>query len=203
MAGVRSGHIIFGVGLVVMGYAILVIVLAEQAQRAAAMASMHSAALEPTPAAQTPIPTATTTTPPPEPSTTANGVATAIASAAPASSAPLADLDSPDLRLFKFSPGGAIMSREEVQRLMVLGKSLARKPQAKISIEGFGDMPGSDPLMVGIAKHRAKVAQMLLTKAGVTEDRVTLSFVDMGPDQRLARTIRLTTNPPLSEIDKP
>ena len=57
--------------------------------------------------------------------------------------------------------------------------------------------------MVGIAKHRAKVAQMLLAKAGVTDDRVTLSFVDMGADQHLAQMIRITTLPPLSEIEKP
>ncbi len=57
--------------------------------------------------------------------------------------------------------------------------------------------------MVGIAKHRAKVAQTLLAKAGIPEDRVTTSFVDMGPDVHLARCIRVTTNPPLSELDKP
>jgi outer membrane protein OmpA-like peptidoglycan-associated protein len=95
------------------------------------------------------------------------------------------------------------MSREEVQRLIALGKVLARRPVAKVSIEGFGDRPGSEPLTVGIAKHRAKVAQTLLAKAGVTEDRVTLAFVDMGQDPRLAQMIRITTLPPLSEIEKP
>jgi outer membrane protein OmpA-like peptidoglycan-associated protein len=199
---VRSGHLVFGVGLVVMGYAILVIALAEQAQRAAAMATMHSVALESTAVAQT---TTAVAPPPPTaaPPASAPAIATSIASAAPASSAAASDPDSPDVRLFKFSAGGAVMAREEVQRLMLLGKTLAHRPQAKVSIEGFGDMPGSEPLMVGIAKHRAKVAQTLLAKAGVTEDRVSLSFVDMGTDQRLARSIRVTTNPPLSEIEKP
>jgi outer membrane protein OmpA-like peptidoglycan-associated protein len=95
------------------------------------------------------------------------------------------------------------MSREEVTRLLALGKMLAHRPIAKVSIEGFGDRPGTEPLMVGIGKHRAKVAQMLLSKAGVTEDRVTLAFVDMGQDSKLAQMIRITTLPPLSEIEKP
>ena len=111
--------------------------------------------------------------------------------------------DPGEARLFKFSVGGAAMSKDEVQRLIALGKVLAKKPVAKVSIEGFGDRPGTEPLTVGIAKHRAKVAQMLLAKAGVTEDRVTLAFVDMGSDSRLAQMIRVTTLPPLSEIEKP
>ena len=95
------------------------------------------------------------------------------------------------------------MARDEVQRLLALGKVIAHRPNVKVSIEGFGDLPGSESLMVGIAKHRAKVAQTLLAKAGVPEDRVSLAFVDMGSDARLARSIRITTTPPLSEIEKP
>ena len=95
------------------------------------------------------------------------------------------------------------MSRDEVQRLISFGKALAKHPTAKVSIEGFGDRPGSDALMVGIAKHRAKVTQMLLAKSGVTDDRVTLSYVDMGADPHLAQMIRITTQPPLSELEKP
>jgi outer membrane protein OmpA-like peptidoglycan-associated protein len=95
------------------------------------------------------------------------------------------------------------MAHEEVLRLLALGKVLARRPAAKVSIEGFGDLPGSEPLMVGIAKHRAKTAQILLAKAGVSEDRVTVAFSDMGSDQRLARSIRVSTTPPLSEVEKP
>ena len=95
------------------------------------------------------------------------------------------------------------MSREEVLKMLALGNALARHPAAKISIEGFGDLGGTDPLMVGIAKHRAKVEQTLLGKAGVTEDRVTLTFSDMGSDARLARSIRVTSTPPISEVEKP
>jgi outer membrane protein OmpA-like peptidoglycan-associated protein len=206
MVAVRSGHLVFGVGLVVMGYAVLVISLAEQAQRAAALGATRStsAGLESSAAAQTAEPQPTATTPPPMPSASAPA---AVPSAAPAVSISAAASDpsaeSADARLFKFSPGGALMARDEVQRLMAFGKALAHRPQAKVSIEGFGDLPGSEPLMIGIAKHRATVARTLLAKAGVTEDRVTLAVVDMGTDQRLARTIRITTVPPLSEIEKP
>lgn len=206
MTLVRSGHLVFGVGLWVLGYAVLVIALAEQAQRAAALAGVPIPPLE---SSAAPV----MTVPPVIPAATVALAATATATAAPvptASAAPSAALasadstaDTGDARFFKFSPGGAAMSRDEVQRLIAFGKVLAHRPAAKVSIEGFGDRAGTEPLMVGIAKHRAKVAQMLLAKAGVTEDRVTLSFVDMGQDSHLAQAIRITTLPPLSEIEKP
>jgi outer membrane protein OmpA-like peptidoglycan-associated protein len=198
MANVRSGHLVFGVGLVVLGYAVLVIALAEQAQRAAALASVPVPTLESSasvqPAARSPATATATPDPAPAPSPAASG--------APAPSDATGESGA-EARLFKFSPGGAAMARDEVMRLIALGKVIAKRPVAKVSIEGFGDRPGSEPLSVGIAKHRAKVAQMLLAKAGVTEDRVTVAFVDMGQDQKLAQMIRITTLPPLSEIEKP
>ena len=182
MSTVRSGHLVFGVGLVVLGYAVLVIALAEQAQRAAALASVPIPALESSAAAQPATRQAVApATAPPDPAPAPSPAA----SSAGAPSDATGDLG--EVRLFKFSPGGAAMARDEVMRLIALGKVLARRPVAKVSIEGFGDRPGAEPLTVGIAKHRAKVAQMLLAKAGVTEDRVTMAFVDMGPDPRLAQ----------------
>jgi outer membrane protein OmpA-like peptidoglycan-associated protein len=203
MADVRSGHLVFGVGLVLMGYALLVISLAEQAQRAAAPMAACGPALESTAAVQ---PATSRKSSEEVASAPSPVVATPIPSSAPAASIAAIGSDpamDADGRLFKFSPGGAVMSREEVQRLLALGKVIARRPGAKVAIDGFGDLPGADALMVGIAKHRAKVAQTLLMKAGVTEDRVTTAFVDMGLDARLARSIRITTMPPLSEIEKP
>jgi outer membrane protein OmpA-like peptidoglycan-associated protein len=202
MADVRSGHLVFGVGLVLMGYALLVISLAEQAQRASASTAC-APALESTAAAQPATARRSSAELAPAPSP---AVTIPIPSSAPAASISTVGSDpamDADARLFKFSPGGAVMSREEVQRLLALGKVVARRPGAKVAIDGFGDLPGADALMVGIAKHRAKVAQTLLAKAGVPEDRVTTAFVDMGPDARLARSIRITTTPPLSEIEKP
>jgi len=95
------------------------------------------------------------------------------------------------------------MAKDEIDRLMTFGKVLARHPNAKVSIEGFGDRPGSEPLMVGIGKHRAKVAQTLLAKSGVAPERVSLSFVDLGTDAHLAQSIRITTTPPITDADKP
>jgi outer membrane protein OmpA-like peptidoglycan-associated protein len=207
MPVVRSERLVIGVGLVVMGYAVVVISLAEQAQRSAALASTVNAAVEPSSPALTAtatvtpptLPAATFATSPPGAPAPSQGTPAGTASAP----ADLGPADSPEARLFKFSPGGAAMARDEVQRLIALGKVLAKHPVAKVSIEGFGDRAGSEPLMVGIAKHRAKVAQMLLAKAGVAEDRVTMAFVDMGSDPHLAQTIRITTLPPLSEVEKP
>jgi outer membrane protein OmpA-like peptidoglycan-associated protein len=201
MSNVRSGHLVFGVGLVVLGYAVLVIALAEQAQRAAALAGVPVPTLESSAAAQ-PVarPPAATT------GAAATSAAPDPAPPGPAASAAAGPSDATgeaEARLFKFSPGGAAMARDEVMRLIALGKVIARRPGAKVSIEGFGDRPGTEPLTVGIAKHRAKVTQTLLAKAGVTEDRVTMAFVDMGQDQKLAQMIRITTLPPLSEIEKP
>ncbi|HEX9295128.1 MAG TPA: hypothetical protein VF881_04820 [Polyangiaceae bacterium] len=182
MANVRSGHLVIGVGLAVMGYAVLIIALAEQAERGITSSTAAAAHPSPMPAAA-PIPepaSVAPSTPPP--------AASKAAGADEASDAPE--------HLFKFSPGGAVMAREEVQRLLAFGKLVARRPGMKVAIEGFGDLPGSEPLMTGIGKHRAKVGQTLLVKAGVSDDRVSVMFADMGSDPRLARTIRITTTPP-------
>ena len=191
MAKMRSSHLVVGVAVVVMGYALTIIAFARQAERAVAAGTVPACAPTDT-VARTPCPSLVD--PPAE-------------SAASASAAPMASSDAPsesqENRLFKFSPGGAAMSREEVLRMLALGKALARHPEAKVSIEGFGDLAGTDPLMMGIAKHRAKVGQTLLSKAGVTEDRVTLTFSDLGSDLRLTRSIRVTTTPPISEVEKP
>ena len=187
-----------------MGYALMVFALAQQADRPITAAPARATAIEAPTSEQPPRPV----TPPPA-SAAATPSATATASAPPmplpsaAATASAEPIESPDARLFKFSPGGAAMSRDEVQRLMALGKTLAHRQVTKVSIEGFGDRPGSEALMVGIAKHRAKVAQTLLAKAGVPEDRVSTTFVDMGSETRLALCIRITTSPPLSELDKP
>jgi outer membrane protein OmpA-like peptidoglycan-associated protein len=202
MTGVRSGHLLFGVGLVVMGYALFVIAFAKQAQRPHEAAA-GSSAVETRPP---PLPEATPSQPSALPAPLSSA-AMAAPGGAPVSSGSVVGAESPadmpDARTFTFSAGGAVMSRDEVQRLMALGKALARRPSTKVSIEAFGDRSGSEPVMVGIAKHRAKVTQMLLAKAGVSEDRVTATVVDMGSDVRLARSIRITTTPGLSEADKP
>ena len=200
-----------GSGVVVAGYALMLIALARQAERATASAPVPACVPTDTVArGSVPSPTSTLAA---SVTTASNGVAanesappsTGSASAA-SPAAPIASGDVPtdaDNRIFKFSPGGATMSREEVLKMLALGKALARHPAAKVSIEGYGDLAGTDPLMMGIAKHRAKVGQTLLSKAGVPEDHVTLTFSDMGSDQRLARSIRVTTTPPISEVEKP
>ncbi|HKQ70764.1 MAG TPA: hypothetical protein VJT73_15565 [Polyangiaceae bacterium] len=197
MPKMRSGHLVIGVCLMVMGFAVMIIASARQSERASANASVPACVGGPEVVHAAPPPTPA---PSPAPTVAAMPAPPAAASAAPADAEGEGANES---RLFKFNPGGATMTREEVVRLLALGKAVARKPAARVLVEGFGDLPGSDPLMMGIAKHRAKVAQTLLGKAGVTEERVTVSFSDMGTDTRLARTIRIVTTPPLSEVEKP
>jgi outer membrane protein OmpA-like peptidoglycan-associated protein len=207
----RSSHLVIGVAVVVMGYALMVIALARQAERISAASPTPACAptdttARPTVPAVDPPGTTTAASAAASPSSSGTTAASSAASPSAASSAaPVADAgdSTGDDRLFRFSAGGATMSREEVLKVFALGKAIARHPAAKVAIEGFGDMPGTDPLMMGIAKHRAKVGQTLLGKAGVTEDRVTVSFSDMGSDARLARSIRVTTTPPVSEVEKP
>jgi outer membrane protein OmpA-like peptidoglycan-associated protein len=208
MAQMRSSHLVIGVAVVAMGYSLTVIALARQAEHTAVTASAPEC---PPTVARAQLPSASDPPPSnPGPAATASAEAPTVTAAvtsatpsAPASPAASSEASSDDNRLFKFSPGGATMSRDEVLKVLALGKALSHHPTAKVSIEGFGDLPGTDPLMMGIAKHRAKVGQTLLGKAGVTEDRVTLTFSDMGSDTRLARTIRVTTTPPISEVEKP
>ena len=186
-----------------MGYALVVIAFAKQAPcppEALAGSSAVETGLPPPPEATPSQPGALPVVPPSPAAMAAPGGAPVTSGSIGGAESPA---DMPDARTFIFSPGGAVMSRDEVQRLMALGKALARRPSTKVSIEAFGDRPGSEPVMVGIAKHRAKVTQMLLAKAGVSEDRVTATVVDMGSEVRLARSIRITTTPALSEADKP
>jgi len=199
---------VIGVAVVVMGYALTIIAMARQAELGTATGPVPACIPADT-VARAPLPSSAEPWGTTLPASAATPIAPApTGSASPtASAAPIASGDAlgdaQDNRVFKFSPGGATMSREEQVRVFTLGKAVARHPTAKVSIEGFGDVPGTDPLMMGIAKHRAKAAQTLLSKAGVTEDRVTLTFSDMGSDTRLARSIRVTTTPPLSEVEKP
>jgi outer membrane protein OmpA-like peptidoglycan-associated protein len=210
-ARARSGHLIIGVGLAVMGYAVLVIAFSREGER------LHQAAERER--AQAPAC---------EPA--ASGSATpAFAPAA----APMAALDgrgadasdpalvnvgdaaaesgsaaeggdsATDARVFKFYSGGAVLIRDEALRLTALAKAVAKHPTAKIALEGFGDLPGGDTFTTAVAKHRLKVAQATLMRAGVTEDRVTTAIVDVATDPTLARAVRVTGTPPLSEVERP
>jgi OOP family OmpA-OmpF porin len=205
MAKIRRGHLVMGAGLVVMGYAVLIIAVGRQAERngeAASRGPMLACTGETTAGiAPTAKPSATDPIPPPSaPSSAESGALLPAESAASASAVEPARQEG---HLFKFNPGGAAMGREEVARLFAMGTMLSHNPTVKVSIEGYGDLPGDSPLTVGIARHRAKVGQTLLKKVGVAEDRVTLSSADVATDPKLARMIRITTTPLLPEAEKP
>jgi outer membrane protein OmpA-like peptidoglycan-associated protein len=203
MAQMRGGHLVIGVGLVVIGFLLTIIEFFRWTDRATATGPVPACAPVETVARTTAAPAPEASEPGVSPRESGSAIPATGPSAAPAAATSAEAPSDADSRLFKFSAGGAVMSHDEVMKMLTLGKALARHPTAKVSIEGFGDLPGNDPLMVGIGRHRAKVGATLLAKSGVTEDRVTLAFSDMGSDGRLARTIRVTTMPPISEVEKP
>jgi serine/threonine-protein kinase len=100
--------------------------------------------------------------------------------------------------LFRFLPHAPVMAKEERVRLLGLGLELSRQPALKVTIVGYGDKAGTDPVTVGLAKYRAKVGQVLLARVGVIETRVTVTFGDAS-DARLARSIRVTTAEPVAQ----
>src|SRR3954467_12672925 len=111
MAKMRSSHLVIGVAVVVMGYALMIIAMARQAERVAASAPAPTCApvdaLAPAPIPsstdpRTTLPASTSTS---MPSASATG-ASAASSAAPVAGAD-PQLDPQESRLFKFSQGGA------------------------------------------------------------------------------------------------
>jgi outer membrane protein OmpA-like peptidoglycan-associated protein len=214
MAKPRSGHLIIGVGLAVMGYAVLVIAFSRQAERARAGAEQGARVANASGSGDT-VPAAVAA-----PLTaiepllgdagdrrTSGSATPAVGAAGAADAATEAERadgsEAPDVRVFRFYPGGVGLSRDEALRLAALCKAAARQPTAKLTIEAFGDTIGNDPPNAGLAKHRLKVAETLLTRAGVPEDRFTLVTGDVATDARLARTMRVTSTPPLTEVEKP
>ena len=87
------------------------------------------------------------------------------------------------------------MAKEEKLRLTALGQLLARQPELRVTVEGYGDQAGADSDTVTMAHRRAKIGQMVLSKAGVPEARVGLTVGDASTDLRLLRAIRITAAP--------
>lgn len=105
--------------------------------------------------------------------------------------------------LFRFLPGGAAMSQTELPRLLAAAKALAKDPAAHVTIEAFGDLPGTDPLQAKIATHRAKAAQYIVQKAGVSDKRIAVTTPVMDDPAKCAHAVRITTDVPLPELEGP
>jgi outer membrane protein OmpA-like peptidoglycan-associated protein len=210
----RGSHIAMGLALLVMGYAVLVIAFARQAERNRApdlgpacvgssemTHALPPASAEPGVASTAARPDAATNAPTDggssrDSSTFARNLAGSLADTS-------ADgLDAGD-RIFGFYAGGLAMSKEERQRVYTLGLALARQPELKVTVDGYGDIAGTDPATVAMARHRAKVGQVLLVKAGVAETRVILTVGEAPADSRLLRSIRITTAPLEMEAGQP
>jgi outer membrane protein OmpA-like peptidoglycan-associated protein len=226
MTNPRGSHLMLGVALVVGGYSLLLLALEMQAYQsatahrgvppdgaAALVPSAPAAATAALPGAQASAPSGPNNAAAPasagapagtDEAASAGPAGAVVPAAATAGAAASDDSEAKGVYLFHFNAGGASMTKEEVQRLLVLAKLLAKHKDVRVSIDGFPDRSGGDPLVVGIARHRAKVGQLLLTQAGVKEDRITAAAAaELGTKGDLARTIRVTTTPPLTETDQP
>ncbi len=123
-------------------------------------------------------------------------------SAPEAGSADAGGLQSQTL-LFRFYPGGTSISEPELNRLLLAAKLIAKQRDSQILVEGFPDRPGIDRGMAMIASHRAKVGQILLMKAGVAENWITLATPKLDEEGKLVRTMRITVVPPVPELETP
>jgi len=208
----RGRHVVLGVALLVIGYALLVIAYQRQAIRA------RSA--DPSPACvgsaevihgSAPLHTELSPAPDDMRAASAPSMGSVSTSPTPAASASSGHHESGDAsheagldsegHIFSFLPGALAMAKEEKLRLTVLGQALARQPELRVTVEGFGDTPGADADTVTMAHRRAKIGQMVLAKAGVPETRVGLAVGDASSDPKLLRAIRITAAPGAKEVD--
>ena len=67
-------------------------------------------------------------------------------------------------------------------------------PAAKVGISGYHDKTGNPDQNAELAKNRAKAVLLVLTAAGVPEERVVLmkpEVVEGGPDDKEARRVEV------------
>jgi len=204
----RGGHIIIGLALLVMGYAVLVIALARQAERnrvgdsAAACVSADvthgavpsNATPEPSPASSPPT-GLTSSTPADGGATTHGAIRDAGVDGADA------DTDIAGAHDFWFYAGTLAMAKEDRQRLSALGAALARRPELRVTVQGFGDLAGGDVDAATMARRRARVGQVLLARAGVPEARIVVAVGDPAAEPHLARAVHITTASVPVEVD--
>jgi outer membrane protein OmpA-like peptidoglycan-associated protein len=203
---VRGGHIVIGLALLVMGAAVLVIAFARQAERSHAAAELGPACVGSAEAVSTSPEHASgaylsTIFPGSAPSTL--DAAAPMDAEAPrdaANDSGDAEVDLAARHDFWFIQGTLALSKDERQRLWALGVAVARHPEVKVNIVGYGDtIPDADTSAFG--RKRAKVAQYLLAKAGVAESRISTFGADVTNDPRFARAIHVTTSSPSVEVD--
>lgn len=208
----RGGHVVIGLALLVMGYAVLVIAFARQAERArgadlvpACVGSTdvtHGSAPGAAAPGPTSIPMSTGLT-----SAAAPGDASAAATSggglrdAGRDGAADAEADIAASHDFWFFAGTLAMTKEERQRLVSLGVVLAHRPDLRVTVEGFSDQGTTDTDAAALARKRAAVGKVLLARAGVAEARIVLAVGDAATEPRLARAIHVTTASAPVEVD--
>jgi outer membrane protein OmpA-like peptidoglycan-associated protein len=206
---VRAGHIVMGLALLVMGAAVLVIAFARQAERThgtevapacvgSADANHETAGASHDTAVSAPI--------------SSVALSAAIHDAGAALSAHVhdaalessadAEVDPTGTHDFFFLAGTLALPRDERQKLTALGAALAHHPDIKVSIQGFADQSGADVDAVALARRRARIGEVLLTRVGVVESRMTTNVGDAAADPHLARAIHIVaTSTAPAEVD--
>lgn len=204
----RGGHIIIGLALLVMGCAVLVIAFARQAERARASDSVPACVSADTAHAMVPASA-------PEPasaSTTATGLTSSAGTDGGAAvhgvirdagaDAGDAESDVASAHDFWFYAGTLALAKDDRQRIVALGTALARRPDLRVTVEGFGDQGGGgDVDAAALGRRRARIGQVLLARAGVAEARIALGVGDPTAQPHLARAVHITTVSVPVEVD--
>lgn len=186
-----------GVALVAGGL-FLVALGAERHGEQAAAARPALPSTPPTPTPPTPSTPATTSARPapaatssPVPSSSAVSPPAASSAAAATSAAPAGSATAHAGPVFHFTPGGIVLPKDELARLIAAAAELRREP-GKVTIEGFGDEAGTDEKAAGLGRRRALLARQLLSDVGLDGERLVISVGDVAKDESLKGTVRVS-----------
>jgi outer membrane protein OmpA-like peptidoglycan-associated protein len=104
--------------------------------------------------------------------------------------------------VFHFAKGGILLPKEELARLVALGREIRRSDRTMVTIEGFGDEVGTDEKAVTLGRRRATVVRQVFGDIGFDGDRMTLATPGT-TDPSVLSSVRIRTNPPMPEVKAP
>ena len=94
------------------------------------------------------------------------------------------------------------MLKEELPRAVAYGGTLRKQDRPKITLEGFGDEPGTEDKGTFLGRRRAMIMRQLFGDIGIDGERITLLSTDVATEPSLAGAVRIRTTPPL-EVKAP
>jgi outer membrane protein OmpA-like peptidoglycan-associated protein len=83
------------------------------------------------------------------------------------------------------------LPKDELGRLIASAADL-RRETGKITIEGFGDDPGTDDKATALGRRRAILARQVLSEIGLDAERLVVTVGDVGADASMKGAVRIS-----------